>query len=536
MVIKHNRSMDADKEHLKNGEDDSLENRSSNKEQEVYFPPQQSSCSSTNLSISGVEMANQKRLPKHAAASGTSNKHSTNSDKSKCRRSSYTIDFKLKVIDFLEELNASPQIKNKYELVTKKFKITKSMVSKWKKQKELLIKEASKVSNKTTKTALDSAKTARTRRNLRKFAMISYPLAESSLLSEFRDRRKQGVKVNGKWFRIKMKKHIKNHYGEEGADRFKASKNWLRRFCARNGVSLRRPTNKKKIGNPDRLPIIQKLHCHLREDIRSRKRHGTGETYHPKWGRWMPCKRFNVDHVPCPFVIDNNKTYEEEGTKNVWISQPNDGLDKRQCTLQLCISPEEVQRIPPAVIFRGKGKVKSAEKTQYDKRVHVYFQEKGWMDGKVALEWVEMTYAPFVDKKSENVLFLDNLSSQMTGQFHRACRSMANTVVYPLPPQETDKCQPVDQGEGNLIKVLMGEQMDLFLQEDDNLEKWQSKITASERRILITKWLGEAWEKLGKEYPDFRRKLFLKTGLLMTADKTDDDLIRPEGFEDYHFY
>ena len=41
-----------------------------------------------------------------------------------------------------------------------------------------------------------------------KFAIISYPLDEASVLSEFRERHKQSVKVNWKWLCIKMKKHV----------------------------------------------------------------------------------------------------------------------------------------------------------------------------------------------------------------------------------------------------------------------------------------------------------------------------------------
>ena len=89
-----------------------------------------------------------------------------------------------------------------------------------------------------------------------------------------------------------------------------------------------RRTNKKKIGNPDRLPLTQKFQSQLRVDIRSRRRYGSGNPYHPKWGRWLPCKRLNADKVPCPFVLEDNKTHEEEGAKTVWISQANDGLDK----------------------------------------------------------------------------------------------------------------------------------------------------------------------------------------------------------------
>ena len=123
----------------------------------------------------------------------------------------------------------------------------------------------------------------------------------------------------------------------------------------------------------------------------------------------------------------------------------------------------------------------------------------------------------------------------MTEEFHSVCRELASTVVYPLPPDETDKCQPVDQGVGNLIKELMGKELDKYLEKEDNLNKWQSSLSAGERRILITQWLAEAWQTRSTNYPENSKRLFQKTGLLMTANGSDDKLIKPEGFEDYTF-
>ena len=86
-----------------------------------------------------------------------------------------------------------------------------------------------------------------------------------------------------------------------------------------------------------------------------------------------------------------------------------------------------------------------------------------------------------------------------------------------LPPNQTDKVQPIDQGEGFMMKKKIG----LYLDE------W--------RRILMTKFVGQAWEELNEDYSEMRRKFFLKTGCLMTADGTDDDKIQPEGFVNYNF-
>ena len=90
------------------------------------------------------------------------------------------------------------------------------------------------------------------------------------------------------------------------------------------------------------------------------------------------------------------------------------------------------------------------------------------MDGSVAQSWAKNTFSP-ADKSHANALFLDNFSCQMTEEFHSVCKELASTVVYPLPPEETDKCQLVGQRVGNLLQELMGKELDKYLEKKDNL-------------------------------------------------------------------
>ena len=41
-----------------------------------------------------------------------------------------------------------------------------------------------------------------------------------------------------------------------------------------------------------------------------------------------------------------------------------------------------------------------------------------------------------------------------------------------------------------MFKTKMGEEMDKWLESEDNLELWHDKLSARERRILMTKWAG----------------------------------------------
>ena len=75
----------------------------------------------------------------------------------------------------------------------------------------------------------------------------------------------------------------------------------------------------------------------------------------------------------------------------------------------------------------------------------------------------------------------------------------------------------IDQGVGATLKQYLGDELDNWLMNVENLEKWITPkgLPLCERRVLITKWMGSAWERMGNKY-DFQR-LFEKTGCLMSA-------------------
>ena len=67
----------------------------------------------------------------------------------------------------------------------------------------------------------------------------------------------------------------------------------------------------------------------------------------------------NQTHLP--FLLDDNRTYEKVGAKEVWVRGGQSGLDKRQCTAQLTVFGDGVCLLRPTLIFRGKGSKVSAE-------------------------------------------------------------------------------------------------------------------------------------------------------------------------------
>ena len=97
-------------------------------------------------------------------------------------------------------------------------------------------------------------------------------------------------------------------------------------------------------------------------------------------------------------------------------------------------------------------------------------------------------------------------------------------VTNKVPPNETDQVQPIARGMGRQIKVYLGQLLDEWLDDEDNLEKWESnKLTASDRRILLAHWFYKASMKALQG--EAKRKYFEHAGALLTADGTDDDLL-----------
>ena len=137
-----------------------------------------------------------------------------------------------------------------------------------------------------------------------------------------------------------------------------------------------------------------------------------------------------------PFVLDRNTTYESGAVgrdEQVWVSTPGSGLEKRQCTLQVCFSAED-NLIKIEIIFRGTGqRISKIEKESYHAGVDVYFQKNAWADLEFSLEWVKKTLKNETQNSEEEfVLFCDNLSCQTKEEFQKEVRKINGIVWYGL--------------------------------------------------------------------------------------------------------
>ena len=190
----------------------------------------------------------------------------------------------------------------------------------------------------------------------------------------------------------------------------------------------------------------------------------------------------------------------------------------------------------PALIFRGQGKrISEVEKRSWDQRVSVFFQKNAWADRAFVNKWARQDFLPFLAEHlpgQETLGFCDNLDAHTTPEFRDILRE-GNCFRSLLPPECTNYVQAVDAGEGRNLKVLVNQAFQRWLEDDTNLDKWENgTFTAREKRILITHWVGEAWEKLFSEGRN-ADIYFQKTGLLLTLDGSEDSLINIQGMSDF---
>ena len=103
----------------------------------------------------------------------------------------------------------------------------------------------------------------------------------------------------------------------------------------------------------------------------------------------------------------------------------------------------------------------------------------------------------FVQKKNEKhgdnvwvLLFCDNISAHLDADVKRIFGDRKILLLY-LLPNMTNFIQPIDAGLGRTVRIKIGYCLDTWLTAEDKMKRWESKITAGERRVLLIGCVGE---------------------------------------------
>ena len=108
---------------------------------------------------------------------------------------------------------------------------------------------------------------------------------------------------------------------------------------------------------------------------------------------------------------------------------------------------------------------------------------------------------------------------------------MCKTTVVLVPAGCTSLVQPLDVVFNREFKNVTDRLQNKHMQ--NNLEQYiNNSLTATLRRVLISKWVGAAWVEVSKK-KDMVKRGFEKCGVSMPIDGSGDNAIKIRGLETY---
>ena len=163
------------------------------------------------------------------------------------------------------------------------------------------------------------------------------------------------------------------------------------------------------------------------------------------------------------------------------------------------------------------------------------------------MDWAEKVVVPYMRDRRANwgrenglpieeaphgLMIQDNLSSQCREEFVDYIEKEASTVVhFGEKSSSTHMWAAIDRGIGKLIKDLMADEITTWCSATrENWDEWASqKMSCSRRRILMTKFVGQAWRSYKSKYQASHTKICKRAGMLVTLDGYGDGDIKLEG-------
>jgi hypothetical protein len=366
---------------------------------------------------------------------------------------------------------------------------------------------------------------------------------ETELYAKILDFRKKARRISSNWIRIEGRKIFQakqiDDPGKWGGKSFKASYGWMRRFMARKKMKHRKRKNGKEKTAEECVGDFEKFLEKLRFDFLAPRDDSPAEDFESIWGRFPPELRYNMDQVPLPFVNGQDSTFTAGDDEDVNIKCPKESLRKRQYTMHLIFNAGRGNDAFGIcdLVCRGKGlRINQAEKSLWDPNINVFWQGKAWVDNKVMRELAHsfVTHKNAAHGDKWVILFCDNLRAPLDDEVREIFGTGKVFLCY-FPPNMTNFIQPIDAGLGRSVRTRIGHYLDEWLMEATNMETWEAKMTAGERRILTTNFIAKAMKDImDVSNDDMRVKCFERTGCLMTwlVSASHDAKIKPQGIKD----
>lgn len=354
-----------------------------------------------------------------------------------------------------------------------------------------------------------------------------WPELESRLYNLFLEKRAVGQPIRRGWFRLHANVLFREIYPNASTSIFRFSNGWFEAFLGRYRISLRCITKKaQKVPEDYRRLIVSWLQFNRRN---SQLLGGSWmETVlNRELGRFQLSNICNLDETPLPFEYLSGKTYNPVGDRTVWVKETRNGWDKRQASLVLCIFADGVNRIPPMIIFHGKGISQRLinESKEYHPGVIVEFNQEAYITDTLFLKYIDTYLLPALEGRP-SLFALDMCKSHKTtavlDKLHQN-----NIVPSIIPAGCTSLVQPLDVSINKPLKDKIRDLTDeAIIEHSSTFEKW----TTAQRRVLTTWCVGDAWYGFCIEKQQLVKKVFRKVGLSLPVDGSADHELDIKGF------
>lgn len=172
------------------------------------------------------------------------------------------------------------------------------------------------------------------------------------------------------------------------------------------------------------------------------------------------------------------------------------------------------------------------------------FEENPWVDGNVMLRWLQKQRLLSVDlagcpqmsllrHSMPRMLVLDVPCAQKTPAV-KDCMRWLHTLAVMVLPGCTLLVQPLDVCINKPLKDRIYNLAEQHYKK--HLNEWtQNRYTPSQRQVLMTQWVGEAWTTLHLELQDTICRSFKKCGITVAIHGSEDSTeINIRGLDNYH--
>jgi hypothetical protein len=128
------------------------------------------------------------------------------------------------------------------------------------------------------------------------------------------------------------------------------------------------------------------------------------------------------------------------------------------------------------------------------------------------------------------LLSLDVFSGQKTKEVIASFKALNCTTSF-IPGGTTGFIQVCDTVVNRSLKARIEDLAEQYI--DEHESDWvEGKYSVSQRRVLLTKWVGQAWEDMHAEDSDMIRQAFVQVGLGLPIDGSRDHEIKIKDFPD----